>query len=389
MAAVLGMRGTGSVDSDARPKNYREGILLLFPNASAPLTALLSKLSEASVDDPEFKWFEKLLPDQTADLPANADTSATTLALTTAADYTKFKAGHVILEVQTGEIMWVTGSVSGFINVVRAQGSVSATAISANDDILIIGTAYSEGDGVSDAVTYDPTVVTNYTQIFRNVFDVTGTFSSTRIRYGDGDFKKEARREALELHSIEMERAFLWGAKKENLTFASQPTRTTGGLNYFVTTNVTDFGGTVTIDDWENVLEDVFENGANEKLLLCGNRTLNTLNKIARNHYTVSTTPVEKTYGMNMTTWITPYGTLQIKQHPLLSADPSFNDWGFIIDTAKLKYNYLRGRDTQYRQDVQNPGDDGVKNEFLTECGLEINHQTAHAIIKNATDFSA
>jgi hypothetical protein len=119
------------------------------------------------------------------------------------------------------------------------------------------------------------------------------------------------------------------------------------------------------------------------------NRTLNTLNKIARNHYTVSTTPVEKTYGMNMTTWITPYGTLQIKQHPLLSKDPSFNDWGFIIDTAKLKYKYLRGRDTQYRENVQNPGDDGVKNEFLSECGLEINHETAHAIIKNATDFAA
>jgi hypothetical protein len=25
MAAVLGMRGTGSFDSDVRPKNYREG----------------------------------------------------------------------------------------------------------------------------------------------------------------------------------------------------------------------------------------------------------------------------------------------------------------------------------------------------------------------------
>src|SRR6185436_9299660 len=116
MAGVLGMRGTGSVDSDARPKNYREGILLLFPNASAPLTALLSKLSEESVDDPEFKWFEKLLPSQTADLSANSDTAATTLALTTAADYSKFKAGHVVMEVQTGEIMWVTGSVSGFVS---------------------------------------------------------------------------------------------------------------------------------------------------------------------------------------------------------------------------------------------------------------------------------
>jgi hypothetical protein len=389
-APVLGLRGTGSFTADTiRPKNYREGILLLFPNASAPLTALLSKLSEQATDDPEFKWFEKLLPDQRTTLVTNATTTATALALTTAADYTKFKPGHVILNVNTGEIMWIVSSVSGFINVVRAQGSVVATAIGSADPILVIGSAYSEGDGVSDAITYDPTIVSNYTQIFRNVFDITGTASATRIRYGDGQFQKEARREALELHSIEMERAFLFGAKTENLTFGSQPTRTTGGLQNFVTTNVTDFSGNVDIDTWENVLQDVFKDGSSEKLALVGNRTLNTLNKVARAHYTIEATPTDKTYGMSMTTWITPYGTLQVKQHPLLSRDADFNDWGFIVDPAKIKYRYLRGRDTQYRENVQNPGDDAIKNEFMSECGLEINHETAHAIIKNLTNFAA
>lgn len=285
--------------------------------------------------------------------------------------------------------MWIVSSVSGFINVLRAQGSVAATAIGSGDTILVIGSAYSEGDGVSDAVTYDPTVVTNYTQIFRNVFDITGTASATRIRYGDGQFQKEARREALELHSIEMERAFLWGAKTENLTYGSQPTRTTGGLNYFVTTNVTDFSGNVDIDTWENLLQDVFKDGSAEKLALVGARSLNVLNKVARAHYTIEATPTDKTYGMSMTTWITPYGTLQIKQHPLLSRDATFTSWGFIVDPAKIKYRYLRGRDTQFRENVQNPGDDAIKNEFMSECGLEINHQTAHAIFKNCSAFAA
>ncbi|MGH9932414.1 MAG: SU10 major capsid protein, partial [Pyrinomonadaceae bacterium] len=197
------------------------------------------------------------------------------------------------------------------------------------------------------------------------------------------------RREALELHSIEMERAFLWGNKKEDLAFASQPTRTTGGLKEFVATNVTDFGGVVSIDDWEDALQDVFKDGSAEKLALVGNRALNTLNKIARNNYTVETTPVEKTYGMAMVTWTTPYGTLQIKQHPLLSRDPGFSGSGFIIDPAKVKYRYLRGRDTQYRENVQNPGDDAVKNEFLSECGLEVNHESAHAYFEGADAFAA
>lgn len=391
MAAVLGLRGTGSFETNVvRPKNWREGILLLFPNASAPLTALMSKLGEEAVDDPEFNWFEKGLPAQTLTMAgAQATTTDTVLLLTAAAGMNKrVKPGHVLLNTATSEIVWVVdSSTTDQITVDRAQGSVVATAIGASDVWLVIGSANQEGAQVGESVSYDPSRVTNYTQIFRNVLNITNTAIATRIRYADGQYLKEARRETLEEHSIEMERAFLFGNAKED-TSGEQPVRTTGGLTNFVTTNVTDFGGPTSIDDFEDFLENVFEDGSSDKLALVGNRALNTLNKVARNNYTISATPESTTYGMKMTQWVTPYGVLQIKQHPLLSKD-GFEDWGFVIDTAKLKYRYLRGRDTQYRENVQNPGDDATKNEFLTECGLEINHQTAHGIFKNATSFAS
>lgn len=50
------MKGSGNFSSDERPKNYRETMLLLFPNASAPLTAILSKLKDEQTNDPEYKW---------------------------------------------------------------------------------------------------------------------------------------------------------------------------------------------------------------------------------------------------------------------------------------------------------------------------------------------
>jgi len=57
MGAFLGMRGNGDwSDSDMRPKNWREGILYLYPNGDAPLTAILSKMSEEKVDDPQSIW---------------------------------------------------------------------------------------------------------------------------------------------------------------------------------------------------------------------------------------------------------------------------------------------------------------------------------------------
>lgn len=52
--AFLGMRGTGDWATDERPMNWRQGILLLYPNGSAPLTAILSKMGEQKVDDAQF-----------------------------------------------------------------------------------------------------------------------------------------------------------------------------------------------------------------------------------------------------------------------------------------------------------------------------------------------
>ena len=51
--AFLGMRGSGDWATDQRPKNWREWIFHLYHNGMAPLTAILSKMKEQSVDDPE------------------------------------------------------------------------------------------------------------------------------------------------------------------------------------------------------------------------------------------------------------------------------------------------------------------------------------------------
>ena len=51
---MFGMRGTGDWVTDQRPKSWRELILYLYPNGMAPLTAILSKLREEKVTDPEY-----------------------------------------------------------------------------------------------------------------------------------------------------------------------------------------------------------------------------------------------------------------------------------------------------------------------------------------------
>lgn len=388
--ATLGMRGTGSFSAASRPQNWRQTIILLFPNASAPLTAVLSMLPEESTDDPKFNWFQKPLPPQRLTATASFTSGATSIAVTAGEGY-YVKSGAVLYVEETGEIMWATADgASATVQVDRAQGTSAFASSTAADHLLIIGSSHPEGASAPTAITYDPDELYNYTQIFRNSLDLTRTAMNTRTRWSEnGKSKEEFQRETLEIHSIEMERAFLWGARLED-TGGAHPERTTGGANYWITTNVTDFsGGVLTMDLWENFLEDVFENGSTEKLVLCGNRALNTLNKACRAHYTITSTPTGSTYGMKMTQWETPYGTLQFKQHPLLSNNAAFNDWGFVFDTKKIRYRYLQNSDTTWKENIQNPDVDGQKSEFLTECGFEVQQEKCHGIFKNATTFSA
>src|SRR6266576_1086780 len=125
--ATLGLRGSGSFTADERPKNWRQAILLMFPNGDAPLTALLSKLAEEPVDDPEYNWFEKTLPihrgiiagavvgdadpADNADIAAGSATNEISLSLKPDGgaqdDYTWLQPGYVILNESTEEVMLV------------------------------------------------------------------------------------------------------------------------------------------------------------------------------------------------------------------------------------------------------------------------------------------
>lgn len=80
--ATLGMRGTGSFAADHRPENYREKYLMLEPNGSAPLTAILSMLPSEGTDDPEFHNFRKDLPEFRFTHSGAGSNSATTLTET-------------------------------------------------------------------------------------------------------------------------------------------------------------------------------------------------------------------------------------------------------------------------------------------------------------------
>lgn len=385
--SVLGLKGDGDWSADERPTNYRQWILFLNPNGKTPLTGFMSKLKQEVTDDPEFNIFQKGLPPQMLEVEgAQTDVDAT-IELKAGANQNKWvKPGDVLMNERTLEIVWVTASsVADTLTVSRNKGGGAAAAMNDGDILLVIGSHYEEGASVPTAVAHSPDVVTNYTQIFRNSLFLTRTATKTRLRTGDA--LKEAKRECLEMHAIGMEKAFLFGDAVSTTGSLGQPDRTTMGVLNFLSTNTQDFSGGTDINTWETFMADIFKYGSTEKVFLCGNTALKVLNAMGRAHYHVEVTPSDQTYGVQMLTYVTPFGTLQLKTHPLLSESATFTSSGFVLDTKNLVYRYLTGSDTMYKENAQTPGDDALKNEFLTECGLELQFEQTHGYAYGMTTF--
>jgi hypothetical protein len=361
------------------------------------MTAMVSKLANEFVDDPCFHWFEKDLPVMRILQSGGALATDTTINVvgyaqpgaSTTQPATNVRNGMVLMNERTLEIFWVVSDpISPFtsINVVRGQGSAAAAMLD-QDGLLIIGTAHQEGAPVPVAIQYAPTTQFNYTQIFRTPGSITRTAKKTKYRTGDS--VKEMKRQCLEMHGIQMEFAFLFGARLEDLSGA-EPKRSTGGLRQYIATNIHDFSGAVNIDDWDDFMQLMFTYGSNEKLCLTGMTAMNNLNKMCRSVYTIQATPTTETYGMKFHTYETPYGTLHIKHHPLLTQNPTFTSWGFVVDVKNLKYRYID--DTMWKESKIEASSenliDAQNSEFLTECGLEIWFEMTHGIFKNVTGYT-
>jgi len=414
----LGMRGSGDWVDGQRPMNWRQQIMKLYPNGQAPLTAILSMMGSKSVDDPQFHWWtqeQTSVGGAVANVYTISDLSAayvtggvagdTVFAQITTTLANRIREGHQILlrdstDYRVDVVGKITGVTRGAINSVVAirlleddDNSIDLGGthdLSECDTFKIIGNINPEGGEMPDAIALNPTKVYNYTQIFRTPLSITRTARQTRLRTGD-DYQK-MKAEALEMHSWEMELAFLWGIRTENTGDNGKPERTTMGVINFIrqyaAANCDDYtlNATYAATAWtaggetwlKNILEQIFRYGASEKLVLCGSGFLLGIDALANTGGQLNLTPGQKTYGMQIREWLTPFGSIFMKTHPLFSYDATTRNMGVVIEPKELGYKYITDTgfygENSSKTHPEGYGQrriDGTNEEFLTECGLE------------------
>ena len=389
----LGMQGSGDWSDPAlRPLNYRKSAFKLFPDSPTPFQKFLSMIKTSSVDDPEFRIFEWRLPTMSTLCTAIEPNAETSIAVT-ATTGTSFKAGDLVINETTGEIMMITDTAANALTVTRAWGVGDGGIATAVGDVLRwVGDAYAEGSDVPSAISRRPSVIKNFTQIFKDVADVTGTAEKTNTR----PMKPwpQLKAEALERLMIKMESAFLWGIQNETTDATSgKPWRTTGGFYKFVSAaNTPDDMSSLTIDKLENAMQAAFTYGSKNKILMIGYTALNYLNKVVRANTQFNfNAPLDKkqTYGLNIRELECPFGTLSIMPHPLMAESALYTTQAYVIDPKYVEYVYLRGRDVDFHDEAQGNGEDSRKGYWMAEAGLRLALPETHAIWTGMSSLGA
>lgn len=381
MPAILGMRGTGQFPADHRAENWREKYLMLDPNGSAPLTAILAMLASEKTDDPHYHNFRKDLPDYRFTHSGSALAGDVTLTATSSADASFVRVGFMLRNYRTGEVVKVTAKpTSTTFTVTRGIGnSGTGIAVVANDIWFVVGNANAEGADVPASLSHDAASTLNYTQIFRNSFGVTRTAMHTNFRTGD-QYKEKAA-DTLKEHMIGVERALLWG-KRDSITGSTgEPERYTGGIVSYLTSNVLDLSATGIMSErtFDTFLAQyAFAFGSSQKLCLCGWRIADMIQQIGKSRWQINDASGDA-YGMSITRYQTFAGELMVKTHPMFRQIPGAEKLMLILDTKDLRYRFID--DTTLLKDRQSPGVDGVTDEYLTECGLEMLQEKTHSMI--------
>lgn len=398
MTAFAGLRGTGDWAAEERPTDFREYILWRQPNGTAPLTALMSKMKKQSTTDPQFNWWEEEL--NTARVVINFGTTYTSGDTTLVVDGTnalELVPGDVLLAEKALNTSYdhellIVSSVTNATTIVVKRGQVGTTPATLPNDTALtrVGNAFAEGTGAPPASNRNPTKLHNFTQIFKTIYDITGTAEQTDLRTGD-PVRNDKKRKMYD-HADVMEWAFLFGKRFETTGSNGKPLRYTGGLlqmmSIYASQRIQAFTSAPTEDDILNAIFPIWDyntEAGNERICFAGNAALNHLNKLAR---TSSSTRINfngyvSAYGMKLAEWILPQGTIYIKTHPKFNTHPRFTKDMFIFDPTAMIYRYMRNRDTQFKDNIQLPDEDRRKGQWWGECGLEMQHAKTSTWLSN------
>ena len=360
---------TNNVDNNVR--DMAAGVAELEPNV-APLLALLNKLSKEAAINPKIEWEEDESMPRITTLSASAASNATAFGVT--ADY--FRVGDVVRFTAGGFAILVTATAAGAITGAKVGGTAQVSG-AASAEMYIVSNANAEGSTLREIKYPQLVTASNYCQNIRTAFGVTGTEQATK-HYG-GDERARLQAKFGKEHARSIEQTIFFGARD----IQSTNQRLCGGLKEFIATNVTNDSGGLTEPEWQSFLKTGFRYGSDRKVAFCSPTAVAALEGYARSNLKVEKNLMDEKYGIQMSTYISGQGVVDIVMHRDWNDSSVYGGYVFLVDLDAVKLRPLR--DTRLLTNRQAPDYDGFKDEYLTEVSLEVKHERKHALLTGIT----
>ena len=370
--AVKGVFASDAGIQGDRKGDFAAALLQIMPTGSAPLLGLSSGMESKDASDTVVTWFEENHLSGRINVTNNA-ASGTTLVVNDASFAT---VGNVYLIESTGEHVFVTAVAGTSLTVERGFAGSTVTAIDGSSTpvpIQRLGTAFEEGSSRPTGVANLGYPRFNYTQIFRNSWDVTGT--ARKIEHYTGNVVAKNRRDAAAFHAEDIERA-MWFGRKTIGVQNNQPFRTMDGITAQITTNVSVQSTNVSYIDLRNFLQSIFERNVkgkpNERIAFCGNSVIGVLDTLVMTHGQMNITPGQTEFGMNVRRWMTPYGDISLMTHPLFNESPLWTKDLHVLHPGAMRTRWLRRtNEDSYDADGRRAGVDADYGVFTSELSVE------------------
>jgi hypothetical protein len=402
-----GIFNSSGFTTDLAAKSFARSITRLMPNGQAPLFGMTSMLPTETALQIEHGFFTKtmLFPGMTLGALV-ADGIVNVFTVTTTANLIP---GMLMRAQSTGEIVLINQILSGTtVAVTRGVGTVAAAAIANSVAMYQVGNAFEESSIRPNALQITPVRITNYTQIFRNTWALSGSAQATEVIAGESTVA-ENRQDCSAFHAADIEKGMIFGQKSQG-TRNGQPFRTMDGLinilsnlTYYPPSysavNLTTAGGTTNFTQLEAALDPVFNQATdpkvgNQRVLFVGGAAKKVINNIGRLNATYYIQNGATSYGLQFGSFNIARGTFNMIEHPLFNSNVDWAKYALAVDLSTFRVAYLGGRKTMkadFNQDgtpVDN-GIDAVGGTLTTELTCVVKNPPANALITNLTAAAA
>lgn len=346
-------------------ESVADAMLLLNPH-QIPL------LSRIGFGDPVYntkhEWIEDELFSYESQLTAGVDDEATTLPV---ADGSIFREGHVI---RLGEEMMKVSAVNGNnLTVSRGYAGTSAAAHAADARVEILFVEGVEGADAREARFKKRVRRENYTQIFDDTIEISGTAMAVAQHGIENLYAHEQAKKMVEV-ALQLEKAAINGVKYEN-----GQVRQMGGMRSFITTNVIDGqGGALDMEMINDLAQKIYEKGgfatgANH-VVMVGAKQKRALSQLDTDQVVIDR--ADSARGQRVEMLVTDFGEFPIVLNNNVDAGELF-----FVDLNRIAVRPLNGR--EFFHEYLGKRGDYVTGQILGEYTLEFRQEAAHGRIKN------